>query len=187
MTVSDPDSVQGPNPQILGPIQYTGLTNLAWHAPLLSIDPGWGCCVNAAELVDGHLQESAWYFGYAWTGGTLGCGGGVPGWKQATIDLGRPQQVARADWWPHDANNVPTTWKVETSLDGRTFTEVFATAELRCRTATQTLNTNRAFPSCGLSARFTPVSARYVRYSFDDRTLLDGIHLWAMELEVFGP
>ncbi|MCB0189171.1 MAG: hypothetical protein KDE31_33105, partial [Caldilineaceae bacterium] len=31
-----------------------------------------------------------------------------------------------------------------------------------------------------------PVAARYVRYAFDDRTLLDGMHGWAVELEVFG-
>ncbi len=42
------------------------------------------------------------------------------------------------------------------------------------------------FPACGHEARFVSVTARYFRYTFDDRTLFDGIHGWAVEVEVFN-
>lgn len=41
-------------------------------------------------------------------------------------------------------------------------------------------------PGCGHDARFSPVTARYVRYLFDDSTLFGGLHGWAVEFEVFN-
>lgn len=186
VTVSDPDGVNGSNPQVFGPIQYTGLTNMAL-GKAITADPGWGCCSNPAQLVDGRIQNVNWNYGFAWTGGT-GCwaGGCPPGFKQATIDLGSPQTISRLDWWTHDPGSIPTTWKVLVSTDGVVFTEVFSTTAPACRTATLPLNVSWAFPSCGHLATFTPVTARYVRYTFDDRTLFDGIHGWAVEIEVFA-
>jgi PKD repeat protein len=186
VTISDPDGVNGPNPQILDPIQYTGLTNLALSRAITA-DSGWGCCTNPAELVDGRIQNPDWTYGFAWSGGTGGWGGGSPGWKQATIDLGSSKPVARLDWWTHDAYHLPTDWKVLVSEDNVAYTEVFATSIPSCRTAPQELYVSWWFPSCAHSARFAPVAARYVRYTFDDRTLLNGLHGWGVELEVFGP
>lgn len=186
VTISDPDGVNGPNPQTLGPIQYTGLTNLALGSAITA-DPGWGCCLNATELVDGRIQNPDWTYGFAWTGGTGGWAGGAPGWKQATIDLGMSQSIARLDWWTHDPGNIPLAWKVEVSSDNSMYTQIFSTVAPQCRTTTESLNTAWYFPSCGQTARFGPVTARYVRYWFDDRTLINGIHGWAVELEVFGP
>lgn len=186
-TVIDPDGVTGTNPQVLGPIQYTGLTNLAMGGSI-SADPGWGCCSNPAELIDTIIQNPDWTYGFAWCGGVIGYGGCGPGWKQATIDLGAVQAVGRVDYWVHDGQGMPTTWRVEVSEDGLGYTEVFATDEPRCRTATEEFTSlNWAFPGCGHQATFAPVSARYVRYSFDDTTLLNGIHGWGVELEVFAP
>ena len=97
---------------------YTGLTNLPLAGAVVSGDPGWGCCQRWEDLLDGRIQYPNWSFGYALAGGGNRWGGGVPGWKQLTVDLETPQTVARVDWWPHDANNVPTAWKVEVSNDG---------------------------------------------------------------------
>jgi len=184
-TVSDPDGVNGPNPQLIGPIHYTGLTNLAL-GKVLTADPGWGCCPDRNQLVDGRIQNSDWNYGFAWAGGTGGWGGSLPGWKQATIDLGNLQKVSRLDWWPQNGLSIPTTWQVLVSQNGITYTEVFTTAELRCRTITATLEVSWVLPSCRHSTTFDEVTARYVRYRFDDRTLLDGYHGWALEIEVFG-
>jgi hypothetical protein len=187
VTASDPDGVSGANPQVLGPVQYTGMTNLALGKPITA-DPGWACCTDPAQLVDGRIHQAGWPYGYAWTGGLAGWGGGSPGWKQATIDLGSTQTIARVDWWTHDAYHVPKDWQIQVSSNGITYTEVFTTTSPQCRTETQVLNTAWYVPNCGQIARFAPVQARYVRYRFDDRTLLNnGIHGWAVEIEVFGP
>jgi PKD repeat protein len=184
VTVVDPDGVNGPNPQLIGPIHYTGLTNLAL-GKVITADPGWGCCPDPGQLVDGRIQNPDWDYGFAWTGGTGNWGGGSPGWKQATIDLGSLQQVSRVDIWLHDHLGVPSTWQILASQDGVTYTEVFTTTEFRCRTETEGLGISWLSPSCSHRSSFDGVTARYVRYRFDDRTLLDDYHGWAVEIEVF--
>jgi len=184
--VSDPDGISsGAATQVLGPIRYSGLNNLA-IGKSITADAGWGCCTDPTQLIDGRLQYPDWYYGFAWTGGLNQWAGGAPGWKQATVDLGRLSTIERVVWWTHDANNVPSTWKVEVSRDGVNYDQVFATTEPRCRTAQQTLNVHWRFPSCAQAANFTPVNARYVRYAFDDTTLVEGMHGWGVELEIFG-
>lgn len=184
-TVSDPDGVVGDNPQIVGPVTYTGLTDLALNKPI-SADPGWGCCPNPSALVDGLIQYPNWPYGFAWCGGTANWGGCGPGIKHAAIDLGTTQTVARLDAFTHDAGNVPLTWKVELSNDNVNYTTAYTTSAPQCRTATMPLQVGWGSPTCGQVATFTPTSARYVRYSFDDTTLFNGIHGWQVELEVFG-
>ncbi|MEM7132441.1 MAG: PKD domain-containing protein [Chloroflexota bacterium] len=185
-TVSDVDGVEGMNPQIVGPLHYTGSTNLA-PGKTITADAGWGCCSDPNQLLDGRIQHPDWTYGLAWTGGTGNWAGGSPGWKHALIDLGTIQKVSRVDWWTHDAGNVPSTWKISVSSDGTSFSEVFLSEEPQCRAATEPLLVNWAFPSCGHSAQFEPVDTRFIRYEFDDQTLFDGIHGWAVEIEVFGP
>lgn len=186
--VSDPDGVSGAATQILGPIIYTGRTNLAFNRPISATPYGWGCCSSPDELVDGRIQYSDWYYGFAWCGGTYGWAGCGPGWKTATIDLGSVMTVDRLDMWIHDGQSVPKTWKVEVSQDNVNFTQVFATSLSTCRTDTTEFGMmSWRIPSCGQQALFAPTAARYVRYSFDDSTLFHGIHGWAAEVEVFGP
>lgn len=186
ITVSDPDGVVGTNPNVLGPYHYDGLENLAFDKSI-SADPGWGCCSDPAELIDGRIQYPDWTHGFAWTGGTGNWGGGSPGWKQATIDLGSVQMVDRVESWTHNTGGTPLDWKIEVSTDGVTFSEVFYSSEPLCRTATETLEVSWRNPTCSHNATFAPVDAQFVRYSFDDTALFDGIHGWASELEVFGP
>ena len=138
VTTSDPDGVNGPNPQLLGPITYTGLENLALEKPI-GANPGWGCCSDPTELVNGIIQDQDWDYGFAWCGGTDYYGGCGPGWKQATIDLGSLKTVARLDWWTHNSGNVPLEWKVEVSRDGVEWVEVFAGNEPLCRTTAEEL------------------------------------------------
>jgi hypothetical protein len=203
VTVSDPDGVVGTNPQVIGPIHYTGLTDLALNKNITA-DPGWGCCSNPSQLVDGVVQYADWVNGFAWTGGTGDWGGGTPGFKQAVIDLGEAMTVNRMDVWPHDPSAVPTTWLVSTSTDGFNFTDAAATMSGNCRTPTLELLTAWYYPSCAQSATFPAVSARYVRFWSNDYSLFTvtggcptyievngqevcGIHEWISEIEVFGP
>jgi len=170
----------------LGPILFEGISNLAYKRPV-SADSGWGCCPDSNALIDGQIQNTSWQNGFAWTGGNSCYSGGCPaGFKQATIDLGSTQTVVRLDWWTHDVNSVPLSWKVEVSQDGKSFAEVYSTSSPMCRGETLSFNIGWYYPACGQVARFTPVQVRYVRYRFDDRTLFRGLHGWAAEVEVFG-
>lgn len=185
LTVTDPDGVYGASQQVIGPITYTGLTNLALNQGITA-DSGWGCCANPYELINGRIQNPYSSYGFAWTGGTSRHAGGFPGYKQATIDLGSIQEVNRVDIWLHNPTSYPTDWQILVSDDGITFNEVFATTEPRCRTETLKLYTGWWIPSCSHSASFSSVEARYVRYIFDDSTLFDGMHGMAVEIEVFS-
>jgi hypothetical protein len=183
-TVTDPDGVNGRGVQVLGPFT-TRVGNLAL-GKAITADPGFGCCSDPEQLVDGLIQYPDWPYGFAWCGGTGNWCGTPPGWKQATIDLGSIQIIRRVDWWTHDPHNVPLSWKVEVSSDGLNYTEVFFTNEPRCRTETEVFSVSWNNPSCGHHAQFSPTTARYVRYSFDDSDLFNGVHGWGVELEVFG-
>ena len=186
VTVTDPDGVSGAGDQVVGPVRYTGLRNLAYNQPA-SADPGWGCCPNPQQLVDGFIQDEAWYYGFAWTGGNAGWAGGLPGWKQATIDLGSLSTFNRAAVWFHGSDDVPLVWKFQYSLDGATWLDAHSTTNPMGRTATQMLWLNAGYPSCAQDARFDqPVVGRYFRYTFDDRTLFNNLHGWVQEIEVFG-
>jgi hypothetical protein len=185
VTVTDPDGVNGKSVQVVGP-SYTLITNLAL-GKAITADPGFGCCSDPAELVDGLIQYPEWDHGFAWCGGTGNHCGTPPGWKQATIDLGSVETVDRVMWWTHDPHNVPLSWKVAVSSDGVNYTEVFFTDEPRCRTETDVFTVSWQSPSCGHVAQLPyGTTARYVRYSFDDSELFAGIHGWGVELEVFG-
>ena len=181
----DPDGTAGADPQVLGPLTFTGLENIAAGRPITA-DPGWGCCPNPAELVNHRIQNDDWFYGFAWTGGTGGWAGGPAGWKQATIDFGTATGFEGLAFWAHGTSNLPIDWKVESSDDGAFWSEVFSTTEPICRGASDATEVSWDYPSCPQEARFAEVTARYVRYSFDDRTLFSGLHGWGVELEVFS-
>jgi hypothetical protein len=183
-TVSDPDGVNGQAVQTAGPITFTGPPNLALGKPTTA-DPGWGCCPSPGELVNGRIQDEDWTHGFAWTGGNAGWAGGAPGWKQATIDLGAVTQFHRVLIWYHDPQSLPTAWKIQHSLDGATWTDAYSTTTPICRTASAQMPGAWYDPACSHEATFAPISARYVRYTFDDRTLFNDIHGWATEIEVY--
>lgn len=185
-TIQDGDGTTGSTVQIVGPIMYTGMNNLALGKSISTI-PGWGCCTNPLELLNGRIQDDSWMHGFAWPGGLAGWAGGAAGWKVATIDLGDVQTVARVDVWTHEFDHLPLEWRVEVSSDNVTYAEVFAAVDPVCRTETEKLDMNWRTPRCAHQAVFAPTDARYVRYSFNDRTILDGLHGWLQEIEVFGP
>lgn len=184
-TVSDADGVTGNATQVIGPLRYSGARNLAL-GKTITTDAGWGCCSNANELLDGLIQRDTFVNGFAWTGGNQRYAGGPPGVKQATIDFGVPTTFNRATVWYHDNNNVPIIWNFQYSNDGTTWTNAYANTTPVCRTDTIQMPGYWGFPACGHNARFGSVTARYFRYTFDDRTLFDGIHGWAVEVEVFN-
>jgi len=184
-TVTDADGITGNATQIIGPLRYLGARNLAL-GKMITADPGWGCCPNVNELLDGLIQRGNFTYGFAWTGGNARWSGGAPGVKQATIDFGAPTTFNRATVWYHDNNNVPIIWNFQSSNDGVTWTNAYSNTVPICRTETIQMPGNWGFPACGHDARFASVTARYFRYTFDDRTLFDGIHGWAVEVEVFN-
>jgi probable HAF family extracellular repeat protein/YVTN family beta-propeller protein len=187
VTITDPDGVIGANPQIVGPINYTGLENLALDQSITA-SPGWGCCPSPSHLVDGRIQNDAWFFGFSWTGGTSCWAGGCPAGlnKHATVDLGAPTEFNRAVMWYHDPSNVPVVWKIQYSDDGVNFTDAYSNSEPVCRSATDAIPGAWYYPGCSHDAKFPSITARYVRYLFDDSTLFGGIHGWAVEFEVFN-
>ena len=187
VTIIDPDGVIGSNPQVLGPINYNGLQNLALGKSITA-SPGWGCCPSPSHLVDGRIQNDAWFFGFAWTGGTSCWAGGCPAGlnKHATVDFGAPTQFNRAVMWYHDPSNVPVVWKIQYSDDGVNFTDAYSNNQPLCRTLTEATPGAWYHPGCGHDAEFSPITARYVRYLFDDSTLFGGMHGWAVEFEVFN-
>ena len=187
VTINDPDGVNGSNPQVLGPITYTGLENLALGKSVTA-SPGWGCCSSPAQLVDGRIQNDAWSFGFAWTGGTSCFSGGCPAGlnKHFTVDLGAPTEFNRAVMWYHDPSSVPVVWKIQYSDDGVNFNDAYSNTDPICRTATDAIPGAWYYPGCGHDAKFSSITARYVRYLFDDSTLFGGIHGWAVEFEVFN-
>lgn len=186
VTITDTDGLVGPNLQIIGPVRYTGVNNLALNKPITA-DAGWACCTNPGELVDGRIQNDDWNYGFAWAGGTNCWGGGCPpGFKQATLDLGTPTTLNHVAVWYHQEREVPLIWKVQYSQDGLAWTDAYASTGPTCRTYTLQLAASWAYPACGHTASFPAVTARYLRYTFDDRTLFDGYHGWAVEIEVFN-
>jgi parallel beta-helix repeat protein len=185
VAISDADGVSGSNPQILGPVRYNGLPNLALGRTVTA-DPGWGCCPSPSQLVDGRIQYDDWPYGFAWTGGNGGYGGGPAGFKQATIDFGAPTTFSRAAVWYHDSAGVPLIWKFQHSNDGSIWTDAYSQAGPVCRGATQEPGVSWGFPTCAHEATFPPVTARYFRFTFDDRTLFRNLHGWAVEIEVFN-
>src|SRR5262249_20842686 len=54
--LSDPEGVTGPAWQVVGPVTYTGLENLAL-GQAISADTGWGCCPSPEGLVDGRIEN----------------------------------------------------------------------------------------------------------------------------------
>ena len=184
-TLSDPDGVAPVSSQIQGPVHYNGPTDLALGKPVTA-DPGWGCCTNPAEMVNGTVQDASWQHGYAYMGGLQQWGGGAPGWKQATVDLGGLNILVGAALWSHQSTAVPQVWKLEASSDGVTFTEVYSNTRPICRTQTAGLHMDYTIGNCSAYAALQSPTARYLRYSFDDRTTLDGMHAWVQEIEVFG-
>jgi hypothetical protein len=70
-----------------------------------------------------------------------------------------------------------TNWKSQYSIDGTSWTDAFVNlGHSVCRTATDAVPGAWNYPACGHEATFPGVTARYFRYTFDDRTLFDGIH-----------
>ena len=185
VTVSDPDGVTGPATQIIGPLRYTGARNLVF-GKTITADSGWGCCPNANELLDGLIQRESWPYGFAWTGGNDRWAGGAPGFKQATIDFGSPTTFNRAVVWYHDPQSVPLVWKFQHSNDGTNWMDAYSNTAPICRTETISMAGYWGYPAGSHDARFPSVTARYFRYTFDDRTLFNNIHGWASEIEVFN-
>lgn len=73
------------------------------------------------------------------------------------IDLGKPQEIAKAAWINGFVNNTPTVYTIETSLDGRNWIEVKKTNNLR-RIHTTEIQTED----------FSPTLARFVRMTIFD-------------------
>jgi hypothetical protein len=129
--------------------------------------------------VDGSRVYSIYTNGLAFTGGTFGwleaCG-----WRQATIDFGRPVTFDSVSvWWAVRAH-IPIRYRIQ-YLAGDTWRTVFSTdnglAYLRPAGEEAWWNriTDNAFPA---------VTSPQLRLLLNN---CDGSHGWIHELEVYGP
>ncbi|MBS1807440.1 MAG: BACON domain-containing protein [Acidobacteria bacterium] len=185
-TVTDPDGIaKGNATQIIGPIRYDGLENLAFNKTV-SAPPGWGCCSNSQVLTNGRIQAPNWQGGFALPGGDSRYAGGAPGWKSIVIDLGKPTKFNTVSIFYHDAENVPLAWKVSVTDDPRSYKEIFSTNSPMGRTTTQPMPGTWYQPGAFHEARFATTTARYMKYDLDDSTLFSGLHTWLMQIEVYN-
>jgi F5/8 type C domain len=163
--------------------------HVGYPSPMMS-DNGWGGGANKWEIVDGtEAYSDSWAHGLAFTGGHVG-GPGSGGWvgaagpRQATIDLGAPKTFHEVMIWHHGEAHTPATATVQTSADGTHWTDIPAQRHFGA--------TQLAGPGSSVSDEydFSPVTARYVRYAFDNRgnNVLGTpiVHGWINEFEVFG-
>jgi hypothetical protein len=184
VTVADPDGVNGEAVQVVGPIKYSGQQNLAFGKSVLA-EPGWGCCSNPQSAVSGVLQFPSWPYGHAWKGGNNRWAGGSPGIKYMTVDLGESKEFNRVVAFYHDPGNVPLVWGIQYSDDLANWRDAYSSNTPVSRTETLMMPGAWYYPAGYHEADFPTVKARYVRYSFDDTTLFDGIHGWITQMEVF--
>jgi hypothetical protein len=154
----------------------------------LESDPGWGCCPNKWAMIDGEIDAPAWYYGFAWTGGTRHWAGGSCGWKQATINFGEPKTFYRTVTYHHGQAHVPTEYKIQ-YWDGSTWVDIISvTGNTQCQETDPNYEDN-----CALDDIFTPVTSTKVRYTFDQNCEITSNsdwryveHGWIREFEVYG-
>jgi hypothetical protein len=180
INIDDPSGMTGDWSQSLGPFTYTGEENLALGKPITA-DPVWSLMTDPVKLVDGRIQYPTGNDGFAWEIGPPPSGN----WKQATIDFGVPTTFNKVLIWHRFPKGIPLDWKVQVSDDNSTWTDVYMPAFPTCRTDTQPLLVNWLNPACAFEASFDPVTAQYVRYTFDETTTFEGKRGWALEFEVF--
>jgi hypothetical protein len=126
------------------------------------------------------MQDS---IGFAW--------GGSAGWKSLDIDLGSAQNFDRMVVWPSYPEKVPRVWKIKARNSTTSeWTPVKSYDEDRCRSTLPdgtpvSTWTRWDMPRCGQDFTFTNTSARYVRYSFNDQTLLERGNGILTEVEIF--
>jgi hypothetical protein len=157
-------------------------TRRGYPHPLES-DSGWGGGRDRWDIIDGHR----WYPG-VWNNGLAFTGGLKPwiepcGWRQATIDFGRPVAFDSVVVWHNNWNHVPRRYRIQ-YWDGRRWRKAYSTED-GLSTLRDSTSGNRIWDKV-TDASFPVITATKVRFRFENCERPSG-HGWIMELEVYGP
>jgi hypothetical protein len=163
-------------------------TESGYPHPLES-DSGWGCCPNKWAMIDGQIAAPAWYYGFAWRGGTRHWAGGSCGWKQATITFNEPKTFNKVITYHHGTLHVPTDYKIQYWDNSLGWIDIISiTNNQRCQEMDPDYHDN-----CPLEDSFSPVTSEKVRYTFyQNCSIYDPSdwryveHGWIRELEVYS-
>ncbi len=149
----------------------------------LASDSGWGGGRDKWDIIDGHRwYPGVWHNGLAFTGG-LRAWAELCGWRQATIDFGRPVSFDSVVVWHNGWNHVPRRYRVQ-YWDGKRWREAFSTEDGLSTRRDSTMG-NRLWDRI-TDASFPVVTATKLRYVLENCERPSG-HGWIMELEVYGP
>ncbi len=146
----------------------------------LESDSGWGGGRDKWDILDGNRVYGLWTNGLAFTGGRRGwvepCG-----WRQATIDFGRPVIFDSVSVWWSATKHIPIRYRIQ-YLAGEEWTDAFSTEDglaYRRRGGEGTWwdrITDNAFPA---------VTSTKLRLMLDN--CVGQNHGWIYEIEVYGP
>jgi len=155
-------------------------------------DAGWGGGAHKCDLVDGHTSYGTWARGLAFTGGHQSAQGGPPyvepaGVRHAVIDFGKPRKFQKVVIWWHGVEYTPKIGALE-YWNGEGWSSI-ASVE-RSYGTMHAEGSGSGYADSDIYT-FAPVTARMVRYTFDNRgtNIVDtwNIHGWMYEMEVWGP
>lgn len=158
-------------------------------------DQGWGGGAKPNQLIDGFRgcnDPSGWACGLAFTGGDSNWGGQPCGVRQATIDLGKSQQVSAVKITHHSDLHTPVTYQIQTYNGTGWDTQVSITNNSQGRCVRAPSYDPASTWTCTLTDEFAPVKTSKVRYTFnncpsENRNVLGSavVHGWLWEFEVY--
>jgi hypothetical protein len=164
------------------------LQNVALGADASRSAPGWGGGTAYSDLSDGLTRYGdTWAHGLAFTGGPSSWAGELCGSRQLTLDLGSARTFQSARMYHHGDYHIPMTDSLEYSADGESWQAIDQTRSVRFD-----LRTDMEADYYGATPTehvFAPVTARFVRYSFDNCEMLQPTldsHGWLYEAEIYG-
>lgn len=172
------ESLQSP-PQNLAYNRYLS----GFPSPLES-DRGWGGGSSRWQLVDGQRSyPNEWARGLAFTGGARSWGGESCGWRQVTVDFGKPVTFNRVVLWHHGLEHIPSSCGVQVLQQGR-WQDIFSSSVCRSFAPYAQAGGTQWWQgwSTPMVLDFIPVTAGQVRYRFDNCGIEHG---WLYEVEVY--
>ena len=147
------------------------------------------------QLIDGFRgcnDPSGWACGLAFTGGDSNWGGQPCGIRQATIDLGKSQQVSAVKITHHSDLHTPVIYQIQTYNGAGWDTQVSITNNSQGRCVRAPSYDPASTWTCVLTDEFAPFNTSKVRYTFnncpsENRNVLGSavVHGWLWEFEVY--
>jgi hypothetical protein len=157
-------------------------------------DAGWGGGAQPWQIVDGYRGcngSLGWNCGLAFTGGDNNWGGRACGVRQATIDLGKFQQISAARITHHGDRQVPQRYQIQTFNGFAWVVQVNRTTNSQSRCERPPSFDPAAIATCTITDEFFPVKTNKVRFTFNNcpaanTSIVPGVpvtHGWLYEFE----